>query len=736
MEWLVLIIIAAYYFLRSEKKKADKTDYVDESDANLADFRISVSSTSAYSGKPESKNRKPGKWIQPGQTVKVANYEIQGGFFYSGGQLKGLDGYTESSLIDPTLKINSKSPDYNGEHMGYWPSFGDINPQSRAAYIEWLASDRSDSDCYIGYVFLYFYGFERRLLVDGKDLSASECSVLVAELQRLKRVYGVNRSFNGYVTNLLAHAWVLYSADGQPDISLLTAKRSFTSVFKYLLGQTVAGGKPVSGDLALAWVRSHPDFSLRTPARRCEHEFDQLFKLRYREKYSDGVMISPNKTQLLLEYHPASSSLRGYQSVKLKLPDPSRLKAPVKKLMGVAERCTDELEAYSRFVGKPGNSKESLSAIAFLPSDLAASIQHDRFNQLKGWIGARIKNSVGLLPTETLLSHLGEDAPVKINKKDAEMLANLVEKTGYGLAPDVRFHHAKPEIGGHVVLFDNGHGPDFEPSHAFNQVGTILRLGAMVAVIDGHVDGAEVSILEILINADPQLSLTEKKSLRAYLHWRLNTKGDITGLKASLESISSREKSTVSHILVSVALADGKIDPTEIKELEKLYSSLGLDKAMVSSDIHQFTSRKTKPSPYEAQVPVNMDSVPDLRISLNHDLLRVYQEETESVKAVLQTIFMDENIADEPEDMGHDAITPIKVTGLDPNHTSLYEKLISKEHWSLEEVKAICKELNLMVDGAIEVINDWAFEQVDAPLIDDGSTIYIDLAIAQEIQTL
>ena len=41
-----------------------------------------------------------------------------------------------------------------------------------------------------------------------------------------------------------------------------------------------------------------------------------------------------------------------------------------------------------------------------------------------------------------------------------------------------------------------------------------------------------------------------------------------------------------------------------------------------------------------------------------------------------------------------------------------------------------------MVDGAIEVINDWAFDNVDAPLIDGGSVFYIDLEVAQEIRAL
>ena len=736
MEWLVLIIIGViiYYVM---VKKADNTDHVDDSDANLADFRITVSTSSSKSRESQSKNKKPGKWIQPGQTVKIGAYKVEDGIFYSGGKLMGLDGYTaESSLIDPTLKINSKSPDYNGDDMGYWPSYGHISPRSRAAYIEWLASDRSNPDCYIGYVFLYFYGIERRLLVDGGNIPAAERITLVSELRRLKSIYGANRSFNGYVTNLLAHSWALYSSEDQPDISLLVAKRNFTSVFKLLLGKTVAKGKPISDQLALAWVRSHPEFSLRTPARRCESEFDQLFRLRYQEKFGGGLVVKPNKTKLQLEYHPASSSLHGYQSVKLDFPDASRLKAPVKKLMSIAEQCTDELELFSRFLGKPGNSRESLLAIAFLPGDLLVSIQHKQFNQLKSWIASKIPKSIGVIPTEKLLLQLGEDAPLRVNKKEAEMLANLVEKTGHGLAPDVRFHHAKPELAGNVVLFKNGHGSDFNPSHAFNQVGTILRLGAMVAAIDDHIDDEEVSVLEQLIFNDSQLTEVEKRSLQAYLHWRLNTKINMSGLKACLESISSREKSAISHILIGVALADDKIDPAEIKQLEKLYTSLGLDKTMVSSDIHSLTSRKSETSPVEEKLPVNVTAVAGSSFCLNRDLLNVYKEETEGVKAVLESIFVDENIADELEEATDKAIAITQITDLDESHASFYDRLISKEQWSSQEVKAICEELNLMVDGAIEVINDWAFDKVNAPLIDDGSIVYVDLEVAKEIQVL
>ncbi|EIQ9776253.1 hypothetical protein LWD89_003035, partial [Salmonella enterica subsp. enterica serovar Infantis] len=50
------------------------------------------------------------------------------------------------------------------------------------------------------------------------------------------------------------------------------------------------------------------------------------------------------------------------------------------------------------------------------------------------------------------------------------------------------------------------------------------------------------------------------------------------------------------------------------------------------------------------------------------------------------------------------------------------------------EVAELCQQFNLMLSGAIEAINDWSFEQVDAPVLDDDDDIYVDLEIAQELK--
>ena len=724
-------------FLRRARTKNAETE---GKEAELADFRISA--IQEHTEGRKTSDKQPGRWIQPGEAVKVGKFEIRRGFFYVGGQLKASTDYysdNDPSLIDPTLRIDVRSPDYAGDQMSYWPSYSRIPPQSRAAFIEWLASDRGDPETYIGYVFLYFYGIERRLLVDDKngEVSDEERKTLIQELKRLKNVYGDHRSFSSYVSALLSHAWVVNhkSLDEQPDYDLLVAKRDFTSIFKFLLAKAVQNGKPVNAELALAWVKSHPEFTLRTPARRCPDEFDALFKMRYRSKFGDGLKITPNKTRLQLTYHPANAELMGYQHVRLDLPDVCRLSAPVKKLMTMAESCTSELDQFSRFVGRPENSHDSLSALSLLPNDLISSVSSPHFENFKAWMKTQLSESNGLISVASMIQYFGEDAPLKINKKEAEMLSNIAEKTGFGIAPDVRYHQAKPDVDGKVVLFAGGHGANFTPSSEFKKVGTILRLGTLVAAIDDHISDSEVNALNDLVAQNNRLSDTEKRSLDAYMLWRLSTPANMSGLKKRLDLLSADEKVAISHILVSVALADGKIDPAEIKQLEKLYTQLGLDKGLVASDIHNLsTSRSPRPD-RASESSYTTSNQPASSFALDRDLLRLLEEETKEAQSVLESIFTEEDLAEELE-VEAPTVAPTKngsIQGLDSKYHELYVKLITKAEWTYEEVEGLCDGLQLMTAGAVETINDWAFDTVDAPLIEDGSTFYVDIELAEEL---
>jgi len=72
------------------------------------------------------------------------------------------------------------------------------------------------------------------------------------------------------------------------------------------------------------------------------------------------------------------------------------------------------------------------------------------------------------------------------------------------------------------------------------------------------------------------------------------------------------------------------------------------------------------------------------------------------------------------------ASRPTSFPGLDPKYQSLLAALVARSSMARDEFEALSGSHNLMCDGAIEAINDWAYEKFDAPLLEDSANIVIN----------
>ncbi|WP_372871889.1 TerB N-terminal domain-containing protein [Shewanella sp.] len=698
-------------------------------DDDFATFRVYTS----YGAEAEkSSNTQKGRWVSEEDQMTINGRQISRGFFYFGGVLKALSGYgIEPSLVDEKRQALAKtfktgSDLYTDESLGYWPSYATLSKGCRGAYLDFLASDRSDPRTPIGYVFIYFYGFERRIIENKTNNSVSDKEFLTIfdEVLRLNKVFNDNRSFRGYSTNflelmtLLRPALLEHRAADVPEINNGLS-------FKVRLATTIANSQPVNADLALDWLKNTFEYTLKTPARRCEHEFRKLFQIRFRDKFGDGIPVKPNKTKLMLSYHAASNGIHSVDLNLEDLPDPSVLKAPLNKIIPIAEQCTDELNSYSRYLGKADTSKNDIAALMLLPKELANESDSPVIGSFKQWAEQVIADHKGLTTVQEFWSHTGMPLPKTLNKKEIDLLTNLAAKAGIGIAPDLRFHLTKFKADGNIVLFSPGHGEFFESSPAFHQVMLALRLGAMVATIDGVLADDENRALRRIIEHDDKLSPTEKNSLFAYLTWRLNSPANTAGLSAKIKQLNETQIQFLKKFIVSIALADGKVDVQEVKQIEKLYTSLGLDKSLVASDIHHLTM--TQKGSLSARQ--DADKTKDV-FQLDEDILAMHENDTSDAKAMLENIFTED---DEPESE-QISVTISDNSGLDMTHLALFEQLITKAVWTRHEVHELCSKLKLMIDGAIETINEWAYDKVDASVLDDDGDIYVDLEIVEELR--
>lgn len=733
--YVVYRIIKAFSQSNKSAKSNEITIRVETS--GPSDFR------SSYKRDDEPKGELA-TWYGAGKLVHIQGYDIPDGLIYVGTNLPDYSEYTnDACLVNPKLKVSEAEPWEAGDGIDYWPSYSRIPKKCRGAYLKWLATGRSEPETCIGYVFLYFYGLERRLFVDGSKgiVPEKERLAIVNEVIRLRKIYNNNRSFRGYATNFLAMEWVLYRS-GKPLPDYINFDdRYCEEPFQLLLAKYVAAGKSIPPNVALQWLNLHPNFSLRTPARRCSKEFRNMFFRRYKKKYGDGLVIKPNKTRLNIEYRAASPSIR--RDIKLKLPDlpnPFILSGPIKKFGVIAEECTKELEPYSRFLGRKGNDPKSLAAWSLIPKELIVRTRGAKI--IKERLSKICNGGLGFISLENLQKTLGQKPPYQIRKKDLEILASFIESMDFGMAPDIRYHNMKPTLEGNVVVFAKGHGADFRPSKEFRTVGTILRLGAMVSQIDKDIAPAEEATLQGLIQDNRELNSIEKDSLMAFLHWCLRTPLKAAGLKQRLSEVSEAGKTAISHILVSVAHADGVVKPEEIKQLEKLYTTLGLNKEQVTSDLHALAASsgpvtvglRDKETTYA--IPQPAKPIGTARgFVLNEELIRIRTEETKQVRSVLEDIFteQDENDVEIESAPAGATVSSNPLALLDAAHQSLFNQLMTQETWKRDALHETCKGLGLMVDGAMEVINEWAFDNANAPLIDDGEPVYIDINLAKEI---
>lgn len=682
-------------------------------------------------------------WLKFEDSVNVKGITVRGGFFYFGHDLKSLDGYSaESSLVAPSLPIMDVPMTYEDESLGYWPSYSSVSSGCRGAYLKWLSSDRSNPNVPLGYVFIYLYGLERRVVIDNSESDIKgkvssydlpELCLIFDEVKRLRSIYGSSNSFYRYSTRLLELISIFALAQGK-ELELEIEDSVNSHLFRFKVALEVGKERPLPSPLAFDWINNHPEYRLKTPARRCFDLFKQLFIIRYQQQFGEGLKISPNKTMLKIIPHLSSGSLRAVQSFKFDLPDAGILTGPFKKFVAIAEDCNQKLEAYSRYLAKGGTSNDDIAGLLMLPDELFGQLKVDSLTRFKSWLAEQSTQQPNI-QINALWLQLGLEAPAKFNKNETDFLTRLMDKIGFGFAPDPRLHHSKLQADGAISVYVID-SPEFKlqtASKAFDELLLLLKLGAIISCADGHASDDEKEYLLQLLRKDPVITGSERKSLVAFVHWQLATPPNLSLVKAKLDTIKQSEKAGICNILASLVLADGKVESKEIKQLEGIYTALGLDKKSVSSDIHRVATAKPSGA---------AQSTDQSKVRLDDAILKIHENETKDVQAMLHAIFTD----DEPEDASVGVAGPEgaeqDVSEVEANqklakqYQPLLQALLQQHEWSRKDFKSLCDANNLMVNDVVEVINDWVYDVVGAPLIEEDYDFKVDAEIAEEINEL
>jgi hypothetical protein len=310
-----------------------------------------------------------------------------------------------------------------------------------------------------------------------------------------------------------------------------------------------------------------------------------------------------------------------------------------------------------------------------------------------------------------------------------------VAKVGRGMEPDPSEGSEHLEDATTVYVFaDDPSGLGKSPRFELATAGAILISGVTRAD-PGKAASIETAWLE---NVQRRLALrsSEVLRLRARLRWLSTSSVSLSKVKRIVAEASPEDRELVAWSVAAAATESGLVGKSEVAVLEGIYDKLKVPRGSLYSAIHGAAATAAIPAPEPITVaigtPAPVYQIPGppkpAGTGLDAARLRQVRQDTERVSSVLADIFVEDEPAPQEAAIPNSDEADT-FAGLGVEYIALAEKLVAKPTWLRADFEAAAVEAKLMPNGALEAINEWAFDRFDEPLIEDGDTLVVNASL-------
>lgn len=659
-------------------------------------------------------------WVPPGQEVVVGGYRIPDGMVYAGSGLKAVKGEgREAALLDPFLPCASEPAGQMPWMLFGVPTYDRLAPGQRTEYLKWLAGGRSAPEVQDFCLLLFFLGIERRILHDTQTgrVPAAEILALIGETERLLRLYSHKAAFAQRAGSFLPMARMI-ARDYRPEpleaVSELLAPSTIWEVGPALFA---AAGRPLSPAWAFAVWRHWREARHGRALADCPDLVRELFVLRYPEKLPrGGFPLFGRGRPAQVRYLPLNPGLSRLLQMTLEgIEEHAVLSSHLEWMQELVDQVSAELAPYRRWIARKKDGS-SPAALALLPPELAGRQRTEESRRLEQWIEETLAGRAWApVRCEEVALHWPMETAGAFTKRSLEAFAAFLERSGLGVVPDPRRREPLPKTA--LVLF-RLHRPSADGAEQVSAAGeaaaVVLQLAVEVAAADGAVDPRQERHLLEHVEEAAHLGPAERTRLQAWLGWLLAEPQGLLGAEKKLASFSGDRCRAVARFLLTIAGADGHVSPEEIRQLKRIYRVLRLDPDSLYADIHAVLAGA---EPGEA---ASGD-----RLALDVRKIKDKLAETVQVSALLGEIF--------EEDDGAASAPAPAVEGLDASHATLLQTLAGRSAWERASFEEHAAALGLLPEGALEMLNEAAFQLCGVPLLEDGETLEIDAEVLREM---
>jgi uncharacterized tellurite resistance protein B-like protein len=703
------------------------------------------------------------EWVPSGQSITIHGYLVKDGLIYVS---NGEPPFPEASAINTQLMIGRPVCSADRQ-LPYYPQYKDILLDQRATYLAWLAAGRMDVDPRsreLGYVFIFFYGLEHRLLYEGRNDPE-----VIHEIERLLLMYGdVGRSssLSNYACQLL-HFW---GWNQGPDLYskvwpwILRIKNSVLTddMLAMILANLYQSGKPLEENLAYEILSRDGRCRASVVISRVNKEFQMLFKKRYLEKYPNGMSLKASKRNRKIMYTPASPTLVA-SGEGLSIPDVQGIPSQFNPAIAIWDSCIDDLSAYSR--ARAGSGDElTVKAIKALPDELRDLAGHPLAEQWGDLFKKyAFETRSALMPVSEIASFIGLPRRESYAIGQSRDIAQSIESFGFCVEPDARHTGFSYRGEERLGIFKPNEGQSLTPSSTFLAASVLLQLCILIAAADGNVQNEELVVIQEYLKENLQLVPEDRHRLNLLV--RLLVK-DTEMAERTATKIAKRlpadKRSLVGDVLVLVAAADNVITHDEMRALRRVFKMLS-----IPQDTLDATIRKIRPDHDEVQIQKGDVRQPGERIPeearreepagfvLDEARIKAIHDETREVIGILALVMeeqeeefsgglspatasslvqasenAEESVAVAVEDKIED--TPDWMESLDEKFRVLMLRLITRTTWSRDEFNALAGEFCLMPLSVYDEIQQWSDESLGDFLLEGEDPIEVHTELIPE----
>ncbi len=700
------------------------------------------------------------RWFGLGTTLDVGGFRLQAPCVYASHPEHARPGRSgEPSEIDVRLPAARSSGPI--ADVGYWPWYQHIEPGARHQYLAWLASGRVRLPPQDGLLFLFYYGLERRLLVDRVDRNwCLQEIVRLRELDAPRVGTKEGASFRRYTTHLLwfevarTPATVNESAfDAAVDLTERWTPELLAAPLAWLAHHEA----PLPVGLAMAMASLDPAAQRSVVTKRVPEEFESLFTIRYKEAFGEGgLTLRVSKRPKRFAYQPASG---GLEEQTCEVPSPQNIPSQFKQLPEIWNACIADLRKLSRASASIEDGELSVDAWEAMPEELRGSVDHPLTDEVSGVLRTDAQplddDGTGAAVRAGRFAELvGVEQRPRLTASQSRTLAATLGHTGYGIVPDARFLPVRYGWDELVAVLP-GLDDDVQTAR-YNAAVCVLRLGLYVALADGSADEAELAAIEEHIEAVFDLSPTEEQRLHALRSLLLRTGSDIRPIARKLKDVLPLEaRRSVGRLLVAIAAATDGIDRSERNALRSAFRALGLqpdvleeaiaDVAPEADERAMTVQARTRADLIGEAIPAPASQEQDEEgeaaggLQLDRQAISAIMAETREVSVLLaEAMAIDDEFPDDATPQVEPAEPTVAAALPEPGGApaagpdlgrfrGFYEAVIARDRWGEDEARALAREHGVMLSAAVETVNDWAFDALGGPLIDeDGGGLLVD----------